>query len=508
MSEAAPTQIGPYVPQQLLATGAHAQVWIAHGPSGEVALKIARTEAARASLIREADVLRHADHPNLVQLLDADPEGAWIALQRLRGDTIEQWARDRDLGEIVGAAVQIVDTLAYLHDQNVIHCDVKPSNVIVQQNGTAHLIDLGIATRPGDPVEGFKGTLGYAAPELLSGSPPSTATDLYGLGALLYTALTGRTPFVAPDPAALTYLPLVSLPPPPAAFRLDLPSSLNQLVLALLARDPSRRPATLARVKSTLLSWKESKPAPPILGMFEERETLRRAVVGAADGEPRVVVVYGAPGSGRRTLVAEAVEYARREGLPYLKGTDPAQALASLQSASRPAVLVMRASHKGARRLAKAAIDEGLRCLLLLHADRPVPSLAQRGAIQFTPAPLTVQDAARLAKVLGADADLAEDWWRRSMGLPAAILGRIRAAQRARDITGAPGPQLPSESRRVLAALRNLPNMRSDVSALAEELGMGEHALLDHCEVLFAEALIEPAAGGQALAVVRAREIG
>ncbi len=507
MSEAAPVQVGPYIPQQLVATGAHAQVWIAHGPQGEVALKLARTEAAWPSLRREAEVLANASHPNLARLVEADPEGSWIALERIRGVTLVDWARDRDLDEVLRVALQLVDALEHLHAQGVVHGDVKPSNVMIDESGDAHLIDLGIATRAGEAVEGFKGTLGYAAPELLSSRAPNTTTDLYGLGALLYTCLTGRTPFVAPDPAALTYLPLVSLPPPPAAFRPELPSALNQLLLALLARDPDRRPNSTDRVREALQKAGDSLPASPVLGMLDEREELRRAVVGAADGEPRVVVLYGAPGSGRRTLVAEAVEYARREGLPYLKGTDPAQALESVRQANRPSVLVMRAAHRGARQLAEIVLKEGLRCLLLLHADRPVPQLVQLGAIQLTPAPLTPQDAQRLARMWSADVDLAEEWWRQSMGLPIALLGRIRAWRRIRGMTQTRHAQLPSDARRIYEALRKKPKMTCEVTELATELGMGEHMLLDHCEVLFAEELVEPANDGLSLSVVRARSV-
>ncbi|MCA9495216.1 MAG: serine/threonine-protein kinase PknK, partial [Myxococcales bacterium] len=500
------TQVGPYIPQQLLAMGAQASVWLATGPDGaEVALKVARGEDGKRGIAREARILAVHGHPNLVRSLGSDPGGDWIALERIEGLTVDQWARDQSPEAVVAVAQKLVDAIEYLHAQSIVHGDIKPSNVIVDLSGEPHLLDLGVAVEPGEQVDGFRGTLGYAAPELLNGRPPSSATDLYGLGALLYTALTGRTPFVAPDPAALTYLPLVSLPASPAAFRPELPASLTQLLLALLARDPDRRPSDLGRVRDALDRASQTLPAPPVLGMLEEREELRRAVVGAADGEPRVVVLYGSPGSGRRTLIAETVEYARREGLPYLKGTDPQAALEQLRVANRPAVLVMKAAYKGARQLAEIALKDGLRCLLLLHADRPLSGL--HGAIQLTPSPLSVQDAARLARLWGADPDQAESWWRQSMGLPIAIVGRIRAFRRQRGLTQTHHSQLPSESRRILEFLRGQPRMRCDVVHLATELQMSEHVLLDHCEVLFAEDLVEPADDGAMLAIVQARSV-
>jgi hypothetical protein len=508
MMDSAPAQVGPYIPQQLLATGAQATVWLGTGPRGTIALKIARGDSGRRALRREAEILRGTSHPNLVRLIEADPEGEWIAIERIEGNPVDQWAQNRSIDEILDVALQLVDVLEHLHGEGIVHADVKPSNVMVTggmltrsativpgaQSGlgkaAVKLIDLGIAMLAGDTVDGFRGTLGYAAPELLNGRPPSPSTDLYGLGGVLYTALTGRTPFVAADPAALTYLPLVSLPAPPAAFRPEIPAPLNQLVLSLLSRDPDRRPTELARLREAIDKCRGALPGPPVLGMLDEREELRRAVVGAADGEPRVAVLY-----------------ARREGLPYLKGTDPQGALEALREAGRPAVVVMKAGHRGARQLADMVLKEGLKCLLLLHSDRPVPGLTAQGAIQLTPAPLSSHDAVRLARIWSADTDQAEIWWRLSMGLPIAVLARIRAWRRERGMPQGQIAHLPAESRRIYDALRNKPKMRCLVVDLAAELQMQEHTLLDHAEVLFAEELVEPSEEGLSITVVRSRSI-
>lgn len=504
-ADSTPAQIGPYTPQHLLAMGAQATVWLADGPGDPVALKVARGPDGRRGIEREIRFLGAVSHPGLVRMVGSDPAAEWIALERIEGPTLDAWAKDRPFEAVVRVARGLLDAIECLHQHGVIHGDLKPGNVLVAPDGSPRLIDLGVASAPGERVDGFRGTLGYAAPELLSGRPPSRATDVYGLGAMMYAALAGRTPFVAPDPAALTYLPLVSLPAPPATFRPDLPAALNQLVLALLARDPDRRPANLDRIREALAKVSESLPAPPILGMLDEREELRRAVVGAADGEARVVVVYGAPGSGRRTLITEAVEYARREGLPYLKGTDPAAAHQQLRGSGKPAVVVTKAGAKGARAMAEGVLKDGTPGLLLLHADRPLPGL--EGAIQLTPAPLSSTDTARLARLWGANPEHAEGWWRQSMGLPVAIVARIRAARRHAGITQTQAAQLPSESRRILDTLRTKPKMRYEVALLAAELQLTEHTLLDHCEVLFAEELVEPVDDGIAIALVLSRSV-
>jgi predicted Ser/Thr protein kinase len=500
MSEADPTQAGPYTLTKLIATGAQSQVWTATGPDGDVVIKRARTPAHRAALKREAEILHGDTHPNLARLIASDSDHEWLALEHIRGTPIDQWAQLEEVEDVVLTFVQLLNAVAHLHGQGILHGDIKPSNVLIAPNRVLKLLDLGIATRAGETVEGFRGSLGYAAPELLKGSPPSVSTDLYGVGALLYTCVTGRPPFVATDPAALTYLPLVSLPPPPSAFRPAIPSQLNQLLLSLLSRNATLRLSQIDEIRERLEGSIGGNPAAPVLGMLNEREQLRQAVVGAADGETRVVVLYGPPGSGRRTLIAEAVEHARREGLAYLKGSEPRKTLAALRKSTRPHVIVMRG--KAGRKLAQVIISEGLPCIFLLHTDRPIPALAQKGAIQVTPAPLKEVDAARIGRMYGCPQDQTEQWWRASLGLPSALLGRVRAWRRQKNGDPFDMNDLPPDARVIYAALRDAGKLT--VAELAVQIEMDEHAVLDHCEVLFAEGVLSDEDDGESLRVLDA----
>lgn len=493
---------GRYQPIELLASGPRTHLWRALAPDDrEVVLKMARTDPDRAVIRREAAALRRVGpHPHLVSLLDEAEDASWLVTARVVGDPIDRWAATASFPEIVQAARQIVSVLDHLHGRGVVHGDLKPSNVLIDAEGEVVLLDLGISTFGAETVESFRGTLGFAAPELLEGARPDARSDLYGLGALLYACVTQRRPFEANDPAALTYLPLVSLPAPPASYRPDVPSALGQLLLALLARRPEQRPASLGRVREALARVGESRPAPPVLGMPEVRETLRRAVVGAADGEARVVVLYGPPGSGRRTLIAEAVDHARREGMSYIKGQDPTAALEALRAAGKPSVVVLRGANRAAAKMAVAVLKEGLSCLLLLYAERPVPALTSRGALHVTPSPLSRDDAVRLARFWGADSELADRWWRESLGLPVALLGRIRAWRRTRSEEPLQERLFPTESLQILEILRA--ERQASVQELASRLEIGEHALLDHCELLFAEGLVCAADDGHAIAIV------
>jgi hypothetical protein len=324
---------------------------------------------------------------------------------------------------------------------------------------------------------------------------------VWGLGALLYGTITGRPPFVASDPAALGYLPMVSLPEPPSSFRTDLPVPMQQLVQTLLARDPTRRPNDLAKIAETLSRAATGKPGTPVLGMRAEREEIRRAIVGAADGECRVVVVYGVPGSGRRTLINEAADLARREGMPYLKETDPAEIEAALRKSKKPAVIAVRGAAPGVLDMCRRLLDDHVPGLVLVHGDRPVPGL--ENAIVVTPPPLALDEAVTLVVSMGAPEEQVEAWWRASYGHPIAIAGRVRAWHREHGEIGPPPDlELPSGARKILQALRRTPEM--PIPDLARHVSMGEHELLDHAEVLFAEGLVEASADGSAIRITAA----
>src|SRR5688500_7097634 len=87
---------GPYAAVRVLATGASSVIWLANGPEGEVALKIARTPANHAGILHEAEMLRRCAHPNIIQLLGAASDGEWLATERAQGSLLDQWAATQD----------------------------------------------------------------------------------------------------------------------------------------------------------------------------------------------------------------------------------------------------------------------------------------------------------------------------------------------------------------------------------------------------------------------------
>ncbi len=466
-----------------LGRGASAKVWLAEGPSGPVAVKLA---SAPGGLRREIEALRGVRHPFITRLLDADPNGDWIALEYAANGRADQWGRGQPIPVLVELAAQVAEALAWLHERRMVHGDLKPSNVLVAEDGTARLSDLGLARGPALPSVDLGGTLGFIAPEILRGEPPGPEADLYGLGVLLYQLLTRQAPFRDADPAALGYLPLTTLPEPPSSLKPRLPRALDDLVLGLLARRPASRPAPSGQVARLLRAALDTPPRPPLVGMARERELLRRHVVDLLDGKPATIVLHGTAGSGRRTLIRECVRAAQREGVRVVPaGADRRTLLAELAAGS-PAVVALDGNAPGVEALVVRIVTERPLALTLVRADRPMMKIARLGGRHLCPPALGLEDVARVLEGLEMDRRRADELHRLSRGSPGALLGLALGA-------AVPSDALDPVARQVLTLLSTGPQT---VAVLADRVGLTEHRLLDYVEPMIDQGLVTASADG------------
>ncbi|WP_092540554.1 serine/threonine-protein kinase [Actinoplanes derwentensis] len=296
----------------LLETGGMAQVWRATDEllDRPVAVKLPAGDTRAAHLAwREARLAARLSHPGIAAVHDyreaVRPDGSvapFVVMELLAGETVA--ARLCDLGgpmpwgEAVSIGTAVAEALAAAHAAGVVHRDIKPGNVMLCPGGVK-LLDFGISAAAGEPDDDETGasfgTPAYAAPERLDGKPAEPATDLYGLGVLLFEMVTGDPPYDVNTweelAAALVHGPT----PLPEA----LPGRLRELVMRCLDEDPHRRPtaAQARRVLSRLIPSAPARLTIPLPGrpptghakvpatagaVTQSTPVVRRVAVGAA----------------------------------------------------------------------------------------------------------------------------------------------------------------------------------------------------------------------------------
>lgn len=232
--------------------GGAGEVWRARDLRLErdVAVKLLGTAADEAFRERFTEEARRAatiSHPNVVTVFDEGQDGpdAFMVMEHVRGRTLRDLVAERGALAPMEAArivAQVADALDAAHAAGVIHCDVKPANVILDERGTAKLTDFGIARAARGPAEhDLIATPRYIAPERIEGKAPTPASDVYGLGLVAYELFAGRPPFDGLDTDDLLRERLEGPPPSLRRERPGTPADIDLVVAKALARDPDRR---------------------------------------------------------------------------------------------------------------------------------------------------------------------------------------------------------------------------------------------------------------------------
>jgi serine/threonine-protein kinase len=209
---------------------------------------------------REARILAQLQHPNIVQIYDLiEHDGhLWLAMEMVEGGDLDSLLRARGnlpATEAARLGVQMADALAHAHARGIIHRDLKTANVLLGTGGCPKVTDFGLAklSRSSQFTQegAILGSPIYMSPEQAAGKGADERSDIYALGIVLYTLLTGRPPFEG-DTASVLAQQITQAPPSPCQFVGELPEGLEALLLALLAKDPVRRPQEMAEVAAAL----------------------------------------------------------------------------------------------------------------------------------------------------------------------------------------------------------------------------------------------------------------
>lgn len=198
---------------------------------------------------QEAKAAGRLSHQNIVTVFDVGRSGdiAYIAMEYLQGRELRDILNDERLPveQSLDIVVQVAQGLAYAHEHNIIHRDVKPSNIMVVRDGHVKITDFGIARMESASVRTQTGmVLGspkYMSPEQVTGKHLDQRSDVFSLGVMLYEMLTGQVPFAGENVNAIMYQIINTTPPPPSTLNPEVPSMLNFIVAKVLAKDVDNR---------------------------------------------------------------------------------------------------------------------------------------------------------------------------------------------------------------------------------------------------------------------------
>ena len=370
-------RFGSFVVEGVLGHGGGGMVYRARSPDGvAVALKtiLPGGRGQVEGLRREIAALARISHPGIVRILDHGVESGvpWYVMSLLDGPTLRQWSglecggwgasttlahsemEDRgargmaqptgtapSLAEKLEVITRLCPALSYLHGEGLVHRDLKPDNILVQEDGSPVIVDFGI-TRSLWTAEGREllelhgdsaGTVRYMAPEQAQGDPVDARADLYSLGCIIWELANGGWPEGVPTGQRL--FPEAEEPSIPPLVAGEIPAGIEVLVRQLLSVNPVERLGyadDVARRLSEVIGAGPEAPGfgsrpyvyrPRLTGRGSDLSHLRDRLSGIRRGEGRITLVVGESGAGKTRLVNEVATEARRSGLEVFLGQGP-----------------------------------------------------------------------------------------------------------------------------------------------------------------------------------------
>ncbi len=248
-----------------------------------VAVKILREDYARDENFRErfkheAKSAANLSHPNIVTVYDfgLDEDQVFIVIEYIDGKDLKSLIREKSCfstEDTVGLIAQACAGIGYAHRAGLVHCDIKPHNMLVSKDFRLKVTDFGIARamatiHPDEKSEIVWGSPHYFSPEQAAGGAPSPASDVYSLGVIIYEMLTGRLPFEASEATELARMHRDEIPLPPRQLNPDIPEPLEEITLKVLSKEPAARYRTADQLGRVLLSFgnlNKDKTGPIIL---------------------------------------------------------------------------------------------------------------------------------------------------------------------------------------------------------------------------------------------------
>jgi len=305
-------RVGPYAIDRLLGRGGMGAVYLAHRADGQFEQKVAiklidlplATDLFRERFRQERQILAELQHPYIARLLDGGVTAGgdlYLVMEYVDGMPIHRFCEQHRLSEPerITLFLRVCEAVQFAHHHFVVHRDLKPDNILVDENGTPRLLDFGTAKLlspslvPADNQltrEGFQSfTPQYASPEQILGTPITAATDTYSLGVLLYVLLTGNLPYELKELTTAEMLRVICQEPPrkpehavDSLKRLD--ADVQAILLKALRKEPKERYLTVEQLAADLRAYLDGRPVAARHGTLRYRgaKFIRRNRLGLA----------------------------------------------------------------------------------------------------------------------------------------------------------------------------------------------------------------------------------
>ena len=267
---------GRYRVDRLLGDGGMATVYLGHDVllGRDVAIKVLRGQyaadpASRVRFRREAQAAAGFSHPNIVDIYDVGEVAGtpYFVMEYVRGQTLKSIIEHEGPfhpDDVAGLLQQVCSALDYAHERGYVHRDVKPQNILVDNDGHAIVVDFGIAKSVSDDnlteVGDGLGTVHYLSPEQASGLMATPASDVYSVGVVAFEMLTRSVPFDADSAVGIAVKHVQEQAPAPSDYLPSIPPAVDAIVMRALDKDPTKRFPSAGALASAMTYWRQYRP--------------------------------------------------------------------------------------------------------------------------------------------------------------------------------------------------------------------------------------------------------